>query len=46
MKTEPLISVIVPCYNTSLYAEKVINSIANQSYKNLECIIINDGSTR
>lgn len=40
-----LISVIIPVYNTEKYLEKCLNSIVNQSFKNLEIIIINDGST-
>jgi glycosyltransferase involved in cell wall biosynthesis len=40
-----LVSVIIPVYNGSLYLLESINSILNQSYKNLEIIIINDGST-
>lgn len=40
----PLISVIVPVYNTEQYLERCINSIINQSYKNLEIILVNDGS--
>lgn len=40
-----LISIIVPVYNTSDYLEKCINSIINQTYKNIEIIIIDDGST-
>ena len=42
MKT---ISVIVPVFNTEPYLEKCINSIINQTYKNLEIILVNDGST-
>lgn len=44
MKNE-LISVIVPIYNTSKYLSKCIDSIINQTYKNLEIILVNDGST-
>lgn len=40
-----LISVIVPCYNVSNYLTDLIPSIINQSYTNLEIILINDGST-
>ena len=40
----PLISVIVPVYNVELYLEKCVHSILNQTYKNLEIILINDGS--
>lgn len=39
------VSVIVPVYNTEAYLLRCINSIRNQSYKNLEIILINDGST-
>lgn len=42
---EPLISVIVPVYNGESYLLDCIKSIANQTYQNLEIIIINDGST-
>ena len=40
-----LISVIVPVYNVEKYLEKCIESILNQTYKNIEVILINDGST-
>ncbi|MBO6195202.1 MAG: glycosyltransferase family 2 protein [Bacilli bacterium] len=39
-----LISIIIPCYNSSNTIRKCIDSIINQSYKNLEIIIIDDGS--
>ena len=39
------ISVIVPVYNVEKYLRKCVNSIINQSYKNLEIILINDGSS-
>lgn len=41
---QPLITVIVPVYNGEAYIEKCFKSILNQTYKNLEIIIINDGS--
>ena len=44
MKNE-LISVIVPIYNCEKYLDKCIESIVNQTYKNLEILLINDGST-
>ncbi len=40
-----LVSVIVPVYNVEQYLEKCIDSIINQTYKNLEIILIDDGST-
>ncbi len=40
----PLISIIVPIYQVELYLEKCIDSIINQTYKNLEIILIDDGS--
>ena len=40
-----LISVIIPIYNTEEYLEKCVISIINQTYKNIEIILINDGST-
>lgn len=42
---QPLISVIVPVYNGQAYLENCVVSIENQTYENLEIIIINDGST-
>lgn len=41
---EPLISVIVPVYKVEPYLDKCISSIANQTYKNLEIILVDDGS--
>ena len=40
-----MISVIVPIFNISEYLEKCIESIINQSYSDLEIILVNDGST-
>ncbi|MDU5920536.1 MAG: glycosyltransferase family 2 protein [Clostridiales bacterium] len=39
-----LISIIVPIYNVDKYLEECIESLKNQTYKNLEIILINDGS--
>ena len=41
---QPLISVIVPCYNQSIYIDECLQSVLGQTYKNWECIIVNDGS--
>ena len=40
-----LVSVVVPVYNVELYLEKCIKSIIEQTYINLEIILVNDGST-
>ena len=42
---DKLISVIVPVYNVESYIENTLDSIKNQTYKNFECIIIDDGSS-
>ncbi len=39
------ISVIVPVYNTSAYLEDCLNSLVNQTFKDMEIICVNDGST-
>ena len=40
-----LISIVIPCYNHGLYVLDTIESIENQTYKNYEVIIVNDGSS-
>lgn len=42
---EPLVSVIIPVYNTQRYLEEAVSSILNQKYKNLEVICVDDEST-
>jgi alpha-1,3-rhamnosyltransferase len=43
-KSEPLVSVVIPCYNHEKYVQDTIKSVLNQSYRNIELIIIDDGS--
>src|ERR1700749_5095001 len=42
---QPIISVIVPCYNYGHFITEDLNSISAQTFTRWECIIINDGST-
>ncbi len=42
---KPLVSVIIPIYNVEKYLDDCLESIINQTYKDLEIILINDGST-
>ena len=42
---DPLISVIVPVYNIEKYLERCVNSIREQTYTNLEILLVDDGST-
>ncbi|MFQ2222915.1 glycosyltransferase [Aeromonas enteropelogenes] len=45
INSAPLISVVLPVYNSENFIRDSVNSILEQSYKNIELIIINDGST-
>ncbi len=45
MKQDLLVSVVVPIYNQEKYLNKSIPSIINQTYKNLDIVLVNDGST-
>ncbi len=42
---DALVSIIVPCFNSERFLEQTLSNVGQQSYKNWECIIINDGST-
>lgn len=45
MKNEDLISIIIPLYNEEKHLDRCIKSIVKQTYKDIEIIILNDGST-
>ncbi|HHY82924.1 MAG TPA: glycosyltransferase [Clostridiales bacterium] len=42
---DPLVSIIVPVYNTESFIDTCLTSIRNQTYKNIQIILVNDGST-
>lgn len=41
----PLVSIVVPAYNVETYIAECVDSISNQSYKNIEILVVDDGST-
>ena len=45
MTQNPKVSIIIPSYNQKRYLKKCVHSICSQSYRNLEIIIVNDGSS-
>lgn len=44
MKDNPLVSIIIPVYNTELYLEKCVESVLSQTYRNIDVILVDDES--
>jgi len=45
MSKTPLVSVIIPAYNTDRYIGEMLECVISQTYKRLQIIVIDDGST-
>lgn len=45
MKAEDLVTIVVPVYNVQAYLQRCLESIAAQTYRNIEVLLIDDGST-
>ncbi|HKM37823.1 MAG TPA: glycosyltransferase, partial [Thiopseudomonas sp.] len=41
---QPLVSIVIPCYNHAQFVQETIQSVIDQDYENIELIIIDDGS--
>lgn len=42
---EPAVTIVIPVYNAESYLNKMLNSVTNQTFSNLEIICVDDGST-
>jgi glycosyltransferase involved in cell wall biosynthesis len=45
MSDEPLVSVIIPCHDRSRYLPETLDTVLQQEYRNIECVVVDDGST-
>ena len=45
MKNNPLVSILIPTYNSVDFVEDTVRSIMNQTYTNIEIVIVDDAST-
>lgn len=45
MKSNPKVSIVIPCYNSEKTLKQCLNSVLNQSYKNYEIILVDNNST-
>lgn len=45
MSVRPLVTIVIPCFNHARYVEEAIRSVFSQTYRPIELLVINDGST-